>query len=92
MLESMDALILGRNRYVKTPMSGLPLDLLRPIVESLADDFHSLLAVSLASHELRMEGQRILFRKVALSFYRNPHTKFLTAVTSCSRLASLVEE
>ena len=39
-----------------------------------------------------MEGQRVLFRKVALSLYGDRHVKFLTAVTSSSRLALLVEE
>jgi len=73
-------------------MGSLPLDLLRPIVENLADDSRSLLAVSLASRQLRVEGQRILFRKVALSYYRHRHTKFLTAVASSSLLASLVKE
>ena len=73
-------------------MSSLPLDLLRPIVENLADDFRSLQAVSLGSHQLRVEGQRILFRKAAFSYYRGGHSKFLTVVTSSSLLASLVEE
>ena len=73
-------------------MGSLPLDLLRPIVENLADDSRSLLAVSLASHQLRVEGQRILFRKVALSKYGGRHATFLTTVTSSSLLASLVQE
>jgi len=73
-------------------MGSLPLDLLRPIVDNLADDSRSLLAVSLASRELRVEGQRILFRKVAFPFGQDRHTKFLTAITCSSLLASLVEE
>jgi len=73
-------------------MSSLPFDLLRSIIENLANDSRSLLAVSLTSHQLRVEGQQILFRKVALSYYQGSHTKFLTAVTSSSLLASLVEE
>ena len=85
-------MIVGGNRYVETPTGSLPLDLLRPIIENLADDFRSLLAVSLASHELRTEGQRILFRKVPLTFFAHRHVKFLTAVTCSSHLASLVEE
>jgi len=85
-------LIVGKNRYVETPMDNLPFDLLRPIVENLADDSRSLLALSLASRELRAEGQRILFRKVAPPTNQIRHTKFLTAVTSSSLLASLVEE
>jgi len=88
----IDILIIGRNRYVETPMDNLPLDLLRPIVENLADDSRSLLAVSLASRELRMEGQRILFRRVTPPTNKDHHTKFLTAVTSSSLLALLVEE
>ena len=73
-------------------MDNLPLDLLRPIIENLADDSRSLLAVSLASRQLRVEGQRVLFRKVAPPMYRDTHTKFFTTVTSSSLLASLVEE
>jgi len=73
-------------------MDRLPLDLLQPIIENLADDPRSLLAVSLASRQLRVEGQRILFRKVALAIHRARHTKFLTTITSSSLLASLVEE
>ena len=87
----MDISIVG-NRYIETPMGSLPLDLLRPIVEHLAGDFRSLLAISLVSHELRMEGQRILFRKVVLSFCGDRHVKFLTAITSSSLLAPLVKE
>ena len=72
-------------------MDGLPLDLLRPIVEHLKDDVRSLLAISLASPTLRVEGQRILFRKVTLSGL-NSHIKFFTSVTSSGKLALLVEE
>ena len=72
-------------------MDGLPLDLLRPIVEHLKDDIRSLLAISLASPTLREEGQRILFRTVAL-YGLNNHIKFFTAVTSSGKLAPLVEE
>jgi len=72
-------------------MGSLPLDLLRPIVENLADDSRSLLAVSLASRQLRVEGQRILFRTVAPMRLAH-HIRFLTTVTSSSLLASLVEE
>jgi hypothetical protein len=46
---------------------NLPLELLRPIIEHLNDDLPSLLAVSLVSSALRVEGQRLLFRTVALS-------------------------
>ena len=73
-------------------MDNLPLDLLRPIIENLADDSRSLLAVSLASRQLRVEGQRILFRKVAPLMVRVRHAKFLNAIISSSLLASLVEE
>lgn len=73
-------------------MNSLPFDLLRPIVKHLNDDVQSLLAVSLASRALRVEGQRILFRTVALLKDVDAHTKFLTVVASSDLLASLVEE
>jgi hypothetical protein len=71
---------------------NLPLELLRPIIEQLNDDLPSLLAVSLASPALRVEGQRILFRTVVLSKDVDVHIKFLTVVTSSSLLAHFVEE
>jgi len=73
-------------------MDSLPFDLLRPIVKHLNDDVQSLLAVSLASRALRVEGQRILFRTVALLKNVDAHIKFLAIVTSSNLLASLVEE
>ena len=75
-----------------TPMNSLPLDLLRPIVESLGDHIQSLLAISLTSRELRAEGQRILFRRMTLPKDLNRHIKFLIAITSSSLLAPLVKE
>jgi len=71
---------------------NLPLELLRPIIEHLNDDFPSLLAVSLASPALRVEGQRLLFRTVALSKNVDMHIKFLTVVTSSTLLGHFVEE
>ena len=58
---------------------NLPLELLRPIIEHLNDDLPSLLAVSLASPALRVEGQRLLFR-TALSENVDVHIKFLTVI------------
>jgi len=84
-------MIVGRNHYVETPMRSLPLDLLRPIVENLANDSRSLLTVSLASPQLRVEAQRILFRAVA-PVRQVHHIRFLTTVTSSNLLASLVDE
>jgi len=71
---------------------NLPLELLRPIIEHLNDDLPSLLAVSLASPALRVEGQRLLFRTVALSKNVDMYIKFLTVVTSSTLLGHFVEE
>jgi len=49
-------------------------------------------AVSLASRELRGEGQRILFRTMALIEDKAAHIKFLTVIISSSLLAQHVEE
>jgi hypothetical protein len=73
-------------------MDKLPLELLRPIIEHLDDDFESLLAVSLASRELQVEGQRILFRTMALPADKEAHITFLTVIISSSLLAQHVEE
>ena len=73
-------------------MKNIPPELFRPIVEYLDDDSESLLSISLASHELRMEGQRILFRTMYLPIDMEAHIKFLTAVTSSTLLAQYVEE
>lgn len=78
--------------YLSTLMKNIPLELLRPIIEHLDDDSQSLLAVSLASRVLRVEGQRILFRTMTLLKDKEAHIKFLTVVTSSSMLAQLVEE
>jgi hypothetical protein len=71
---------------------NLPLELLRPIIEHLNDDLPSLLAVSLVSSALRVEGQRLLFRTVALSENVEAHIKFLSAVTSSTLLGHFVKE
>jgi hypothetical protein len=73
-------------------MDKLPLDLLRPTIEHLHDDLESLLAVSLASRELRAEGQRILFKTMALMQDKEAHIKFLTVIISSSLLAQHVKE
>jgi hypothetical protein len=80
--------------YISTPMDNqnLPLELLRPIIEHLNDDLPSLLAVSLVSSALRVEGQRLLFRTVALSENVEAHIKFLSAVTSSTLLGHFVKE
>lgn len=70
---------------------NLPLELLRPIIEHLNDDLPSLLAVSLASPALRVEGQRLLFR-TALSENVDVHIKFLTVITSSTHLGHFVKE
>ena len=71
---------------------SLPTELLRPIIEHLSDHVPSLLSVSLASPALRVEGQRLLFRTVALQKDKKTHITFLTAITTSSVLAPLVEE
>ena len=70
---------------------NLPLELLRPIIEHLNDDLPSLLAVSLASPALRVEGQRLLFR-TALWENVDVHIKFLTVMTSSTHLGHFVKE
>ena len=80
------------NRHILAPMKSLPLELLRPIVGHLKYDYHALLAVSLASRELRVEGQRILFRRMILPMDKEAQIKFLTAITSSTVLAEYVEE
>ena len=73
-------------------MDSIPSELLRPIIEHLEYDHESLLAVSLASHLLRVEGQRILFRTMDFATNKESHMKFLTVISSSSLLAQHVEE
>jgi hypothetical protein len=74
------------------PMKSIPPELLRPIIEHLENDSESLLSVSLASRELQVEGQRILFRTMALPADKEAHIKFLTVIISSSLLAQHVKE
>jgi len=73
-------------------MDRIPPELLRLIIEHLRYDRKSLLAVSLASHLLRVEGQRILFRTMGFLKDKEIHIKFLTVIISSSLLAQHVEE
>jgi len=73
-------------------MKSLPLELLRPIVGHLKYDSDALLAVSLASRELRVEGQRNLFRRMVLASDHKAQIKFLTVIISSTVLAQYVEE
>jgi hypothetical protein len=74
------------------PMDSIPSEIFRPIIEHLNHDRESLLAVSLASHLLRVEGQRMLFRTMDCPTNKETHIKFLTVIISSSLLAQHVKE
>jgi len=71
----------------------LPPELYRPIVFHLYQDYPSLLAISLASRRLNVEGQRALYRTINIPHdAQTTHTLFLATILSQDRLALLVEE
>jgi hypothetical protein len=77
--------------FDKSP--NIPLELYRSIILHLDQDRPSLLAVSLASRALNVEGQRVLYKTMNISKdAENVHTLFLTTIISQKRLAFLVEE
>jgi hypothetical protein len=71
---------------------NIPPELYRFIVLHLHQDLPSLLAVSLVSQTLNVEGQRVLYKNVDILHKPDAETLFLTTIVSQKRLALLVEE
>jgi hypothetical protein len=70
----------------------LPVELLRPIIQHLADDRQTLCAISVTCRMLQQEGQRGLYKKMTHSIKVDTHFKFLGTILQNNRLALLVEE